>query len=95
MGVVSPTLSLYDKKAPEPPTWLRPCPESIKLFKQFNGLDKPSLMKDDLVTGSVNDLLTEMNIPNLQLELKKDVEVLLESLLQKRQENSQIRLQPD
>ena len=88
-GVVNPTLSLYAKKAPEPPTWLRPCPESIKVCKQFNGLDKSSLIKDGLVTGSVSDLLTEMNIPNLQQELQKAVEVLLDSLLQKRQENSQ------
>lgn len=88
-GVESPTLSLYGKKAPEPPTWLRPCPESIKLFKQFNGLDKPSLIKDGLVTGSVSDLMTEMNIPDLQLHLKKGVEALLDSLLQNRQENSQ------
>ena len=88
-GVESPTLSLYGKRKPEPPTWLRPCPESMKLFKQFNGLDQPSLIKDGLVTGSVSDLMTEMNIPDLQLHLKKGVEALLDSLLQNRQENGQ------
>ncbi len=88
-GVESPTLSLYGKKSPEPPTWLRPCPESIKLFKQFNGLDQPSFIKDGLVTGSVSDLMTEMNIPDLQLHIKKGVEALLDSLLQNRQKNSQ------
>jgi hypothetical protein len=87
-GVLNPTLLLYGKKSPEPPTWLRPCQESKKLFKQSNGLDCPSLIEDGLVTGSVSDLLTEMNIPDLQLALQKGVAEVLDSLLKKRQQHN-------
>ena len=89
-GVVNPTLLLYGKKAPEPPTWLRPCQESNKLFKQSNGVDRISLEKDGLVTGSVSDLLTEMNIPNRQQELQEGVVSVLDRLAKKRQEQKSI-----
>jgi hypothetical protein len=59
----------------------------MKLFKQFNGLDQPSLIKDGLVTGSVSDLLAKSKLENLQRGLEQDVTKLLQDLDKKRQEN--------
>ena len=83
-GVSHAKLLLYGTNTPTPPTWLRTgrlCDENGWQRSTPSGgtgakselFDYKALAKDGLVTGSVRDLLTRINMPNLQLQLQQGV----------------------
>ena len=84
-GLQNARLLLYGIKTPDPPAWLPQPSLSPGPGAHVRLLDLDTLGTDGLVPGSVRDLLTHMDCPNLQTELNQGVSDLVDKLVKTRQ----------
>jgi len=84
-GLQNALLLLYGIKTPDPPAWLTQPSLSPGPGAHARLLDLDTLGTDGLVAGSVRDLLTHMDCPNLQSELHQGVSELVDKLVKTRQ----------
>ncbi len=88
LGPETPVIALYARNKPQSPAWLRQRPPSLPPGVSSPLLNRETLDKDGLVTGSVNDLLTICNCPSLQTDLREGIADLLAKVDQRRQGTS-------